>query len=81
MANLTLKQNIEQRIKAVNNRIQLLTDSKEDKAKREVLLFSLRDLQREIQIYLWGVLCLLLLKFIFCSSFGAFVFLKALTIN
>lgn len=52
MTNLTLKQNIEQRIKAVNNRIQLLTESKEDKTKREVLLFSLRDLQREIQIYL-----------------------------
>ena len=46
------KENLQKRIKALTNRIQLLTESKEDKVIREVLLFSLRDLQREISIYL-----------------------------
>jgi len=39
-------------VKEVTNRIQLLTESAEDKKTREVLIFSLRELQREYQAYL-----------------------------
>jgi hypothetical protein len=49
---ISQKENLQKRIKAVTVRLQLLTESKEDKVKREELLFSLRDLQREISIYL-----------------------------
>lgn len=52
MKNLSQKQNIEQRIKVLTNRIQLLTESQEDKATRVILMESLRDLQRKFAFYL-----------------------------
>jgi len=49
---LPSKEHLQRRIKEVINRIQLLTESAEDKKTREVLIFSLRELQREYQVYI-----------------------------
>jgi len=49
---LPSKEHLQRRIKEVTNRIQLLTESAEDKKTREVLIFSLRELQREYQVYI-----------------------------
>jgi len=45
-------EHLQRRIKEVINRIQLLTESAEDKKTREVLMFSLRELQREYQKFI-----------------------------
>lgn len=43
---------LKQEIKQIINKIQFLTNTPDDKIKKSVLLFTLRDLQKQLQVYL-----------------------------
>ena len=47
-----MKKYIESEIKKLVNRIQLLTNSGSDKELKEVLILNLRNLQKDLQVYL-----------------------------